>query len=207
MDTLGKLFGSKDIVKMLRFFLLNPGAPFETATIQKRTRVSADVVRRELSMLLSVGFVKRRSFYKSVERKRGKKTISTRKRVPGYVLNDDFPYLSGLYELVAGPHTIGTKTILRRLRNAGRLKLLVLTGAFIQRFEGPLDLLIVGERFRTRALQSAIRDVESELGREIRYAVLSPHEFVYRLSMRDRLIRDTLDYAHETVLDRLGVEA
>ena len=205
MDALGKLFGSKDIVKVLRLFLFNPKAPFDVVDIRKRTRVPQNVVRRELSMLLSINFVKRRPFYKSVEHKRGKKTVSIRKRFSGYVLNENFEYLPGMYELVAGPHTIGTKTILRRLSNAGRLKLLILTGAFIQRFEGPLDLLIVGERFRRKALLSAIRDVESELGREIRYAVLSPHEFAYRLSVRDRLIRDTLDYEHETVIDRLGV--
>lgn len=206
MDSLSKLFGSKDIVKILRFFLLNPEEVCVFSDIAKRTKVSIEVVRREVAMLLSIGFIKRRSFFKTVEQKRGSKIIARRKRVSGFMLDGEFKYLEGLNALVAGPHVLGTKEILNRLRKAGRLKLVVLTGAFLQRFEDPLDLLIVGERLNKTVLERAIRGIEVELGREIRYALLNPNDFMYRLNVRDRLVRSALDYAHETVVDRLGVE-
>ena len=206
MDVLGKLFGSKDIVKILRFFLLNPEEVYNAEDVIKRTKVKGEVVRQEIAMLLSIGFIKRRSFFKTIEQKRRKKTTTKRKRVPGFMLDREFEYLEGLYALAAGPRVLGTKEILNRLRKAGRLKLVILTGAFLQRFEDPLDLLIVGERLHKGTLERAIRGIETELGREVRYALLSPHDFMYRLNIRDRLVRDALDYEHETVIDRLGVE-
>src|SRR3989344_4479321 len=43
---------------------------------------------------------------------------------------------------------------------------------------------------------------ETAPGREIRYAVFSTPEFRYRLTIQDRLIRDTLDYPHLVLLDK-----
>jgi hypothetical protein len=43
------------------------------------------------------------------------------------------------------------------------------------------------------------------MGKEIRYSAFETGEFQYRLGMYDKLIRDVLDYPHETVLDKLGV--
>ena len=44
----------------------------------------------------------------------------------------------------------------------------------------------------------------SRLGRELRYALLSSDDLLYRLTVSDRLIRDVLDYPHRIVLDKLG---
>ena len=53
--------------------------------------------------------------------------------------------------------------------------------------------------------EAMIKNIESEIGREIRYAVFDTPDFQYRYNMCDKLIRDVLDYPHEKVIDKLGI--
>jgi hypothetical protein len=207
MDTLGKLFGSKDVVKILRLFILNPEEAFDLEGIVERTKTTPDVVRTEINTLKSIGFVKTRSFFKENERKRGNKVELVKKRASGFVLNSEFQYLEGLQQLLAGTSIMNHRDLLRRLGKTGKLKLVVLAGVFVRDLESRLDLLLVGDRLRRRALENSVRDIEAELGKEIRYAAFATDDFLYRLSVRDRLIRDALDFTHDTVVDRLGIEA
>ena len=80
MDTLGKLFGSNAIVKILRLFLFNPTTIFETSEIVHRTKVQSETVRFEISMLERIGLIKKKSFYKEIEKERGKRMVIAKKR-------------------------------------------------------------------------------------------------------------------------------
>ncbi|HEY4502601.1 MAG TPA: hypothetical protein VJH21_02090 [Candidatus Paceibacterota bacterium] len=214
MEILSKLFGSAGIVKILRLFLFNPTEPYEPKDVVKRTRTDTDVVRSELSMLANVGFLRRRSFYKDIEepitrrvsvsRKR-KKTKLKRKRVMGWILNQEFSYLKPLQDLLMSTTSLETDNVTRRLCKAGNLKLVIIAGVFVQHWDSRLDILIVGDKVKQSQLSHVIKDIESELGREIRYAVFSTQDFKYRLGIYDRLVRDVLDYPHKTVVDRLGL--
>jgi hypothetical protein len=92
-----------------------------------------------------------------------------------------------------------------RLRGTGAIKLVVVSGIFVGEWDGRLDVLIVGDRIRERTLQSRIRLLESEIGKEVRYATLTVQDFLYRLNLNDRLIRDVFDYPHRIVHDRLDI--
>ena len=214
MEIFSKLFGSAGIVKILRLFLFNPTEPYEPKDVVKRTRTDTDVVRSELSMLANVGFLRRRSFYKDIEepitrrvsvsRKRKKKKLK-RKRVMGWILNQEFSYLKPLQDLLMSTTSLETDNVTRRLCKAGNLKLVIIAGVFVQHWDSRLDILIVGDKVKQSQLSHVIKDIESELGREIRYAVFSTQDFKYRLGIYDRLVRDVLDYPHKTVVDRLGL--
>jgi hypothetical protein len=54
-------------------------------------------------------------------------------------------------------------------------------------------------------LERAIRDIESEVGKELTYAAFKTDDFIYRLGMYDKFIRDILDYPHEKILDKIGI--
>jgi len=95
-------------------------------------------------------------------------------------------------------------TILKRLQGVGSLKLLILSGIFMGEWDTALDLFIVGDRISDRKLRERVRRLESELGKELRYALLTPQDFFYRLNMNDHLLRDTLDYPHRIMLDKLN---
>ncbi len=87
----------------------------------------------------------------------------------------------------------------------GALKLVVVAGVFVGEWEGRVDLLVVGDRVDDLMLHRAIRLLESEVGKEIRYTLLTTQEFYYRFNMNDHLVRDVLDFTHRIVFDRLDI--
>lgn len=212
MDTLTKLFGSSAIVKILRMFLFNPDEGFEARDVVKRTKVDIDVVRTELAMLIKIGFIKPKSFFKDIEtsvRRRtkvnSKEAAPRRKRVKGWTLDEKFPYVKELQALLIGSAPVWSPDIMGRLKRAGNIKLVITSGVFVGNLESRLDIMVVGDNIRRPHLANSIKDIEAELGREIRYAVFTTSDFKYRLSIYDRLVRDVLDYRHDTVIDRLGI--
>lgn len=213
LEILSKLFGGAGIVKILRLFLFNPSEAYEPKDVVKRTHADPDVVRSELAMLASIGFIKRKSFYKEVETRQSrrpsvrarKKMPVRRKRVSGWTLNPDFAYLDQLSALLIGGSLFQSKEITRRLRRAGNLKLLITAGVFMHNLDGRIDILVAGDNIKSRQLARIVKDIEAELGRELHYAVFTTQDFKYRLGMYDRLVRDVLDYPHQTIIDRIGI--
>ena len=67
------------------------------------------------------------------------------------------------------------------------------------------DLLIVGDSPNEKKMLPAIKDLEAEMGKEVRYAIFTTKDFRYRLDIRDRLVRDVLDYPHKVIIDRLEI--
>ena len=61
MEILGKIFNSPARVKIMRLFLSNTNKVFTNKEIAKRSRINPDTIRRELKLLDSVGFIKKRS--------------------------------------------------------------------------------------------------------------------------------------------------
>ena len=49
-------------------------------------------------------------------------------------------------------------------------------------------------------IEEGIHRLEAEIGAEMVYAIFDTKEFLYRLSMYDKLVRDILDFPHEIIL-------
>lgn len=205
MDILGKLFGSDSKVKIMRLFLFNPEMPFMREDVAQRTRVSSPSVRHEISILRKMKLIKSKGFVKRIVRKNGKQNKFARRKVGGFVLNPAFPYLAELQRLLIDTSLLKGEELLRKLNPAGRLKLVIIAGIFIQNPDSRVDLFVVGDHLRRRTLDRVIQGLESEMGTELRFAAFETTEFNYRLGMYDKLIRDILDYPHTVVLDRLGL--
>jgi hypothetical protein len=186
-DPLIKLFGSHARLKLLRLFLFNPSMSFTAAEAAARSRVSSPETRRELLNLVAAGLLRR-----------------ARTKLTRYELNEKFPYLQALKHLLLNTARRG-ETVPERLRSAGGIKLIILTGVFVGDVEGSFDMLIAGDRIRENALREKMKGLEAELGRELRYALLSTADFLYRLNMNDKLVRDVMDYPHRIVYDRLDI--
>lgn len=188
-DTLAKLFGSAARVKLLRLFLFNPRQHISAAEAAAHARVEPTVARREITAFCTMGLVKRGG-------RRGK--------VSRYSIDPDFRYLAALQGLLLNA-PVRTDDIQQRLRSTGAVKLIVMAGIFVGDWDGRLDLLVVGDRLNDRVLRGRIRGLESELGKEVRYASMATQDFFYRLNMSDKLIRDVLDYPHAIAFDRLNI--
>jgi hypothetical protein len=95
--------------------------------------------------------------------------------------------------------------MLTQLKKAGALRLVALSGLFSGAIETKVDMLVVGDKLDEKQLEKAIHQLESELGRELRYASFSTEDFRYRVGVYDRLLRDIFDYPHRTILDKIGL--
>lgn len=204
MDTLSKLFGSSARVKLMKLFLCNPADPFEKIELEKRAKITSAAAQKELRLLQNLGFLKKKSFFKEGKLlKNGK--IGKKKRVSGFILNPNFEYISSLHRLLITSAPLQTTDVAKRFTKAGNVKLIVLSGVFVEDPDGRIDALLIGDRLKKGQLKSIISVIESEIGHQLRYAVFSTKDFKYRLSVCDRLIRDVFDYPHEIIVDKLGM--
>lgn len=205
MDILGKLFGSESKVRMMRLFLFNPETPFPAHVVAGRIKSGLASTKRELTTLRQMKLIKPKSSLMRVTLKKKGKVRTVRRPVPGFVLNASFPYLSELQRLLLDSSLLKGEEIVRKLSSSGRLRLVIIAGVFIQDAESRLDVLVVGDHIKRGIVEHKIRSIESEIGKELRYAAFETNEFNYRLGLYDKLIRDVLDFPHAVVLDRLGL--
>src|SRR3989344_1631213 len=131
MEILEKILGSGARVKIMKLFLINRGKGFKTKDIAKRSRVSPEVVRREVKLLASVNFIRKRS------------SLS-----PEWYFNSFFKYAPEFEELLVRSDTLNKQTISDNLKNIGRVKLLIISGVFIKSDNSRVDLLIVGDKLK-----------------------------------------------------------
>ena len=205
MDTLGKLFGSSHRVKLLRLFMFNPDQAYDRDDARTRMKISAAAATRELSLLYRIGVIKKKAYTKEIEQKRGKKKTIVKRKATGYAIDEGFEFYNALHGFLLAATPITRDEIAREIRTAGRIRLIILSGFFTRDWERRLDILIVGEKINEEFMADAIHCLEIDLGRELKYTCLSTEDFRYRYSIQDRLIRDILDYPHEIIFDKMGV--
>jgi hypothetical protein len=202
MEILGKLFGSVSKVKVMKLFLFNPGSLFDLETIAKKTRVSKDKTKKEILALSKIGLLKKTFDKKTTTDSKGNKKT---KKVTSWVLEDKFIYLKPLRTLLLNTEFFSSGDINKRLRKAGKLKLVILSGIFINNSDSRVDILVVGDSLKRTILERIVADIESELGRDLKYSILDTSDFEYRLDVCDRLVRDILDYPHQKILNKLNI--
>lgn len=196
---LGKLFGSQHRVKILRLFLLNPQSIFDLEMIARRSKVAPKDVKKELVVLGEIHFIRQRSRGSDESEKAAKEPKK------GWQLNPTYPFIYPLSLLLVNTVPFTNDEIVRRLRGVGKIKLIVTAGIFIQQDDSRTDLLLVADELKKTALEHTIRAMEAEIGRELNYGVFETADFLYRLGVYDKFIRDVLDYPHEKIYDKLGI--
>jgi hypothetical protein len=127
------------------------------------------------------------------------------KKTAGFYLDVNFGFLKHLKNLLINNEPLQHNDIVRRIGKNGKIKLIIISGVFIQNDDARLDLLIVGDDIKDRGLKNTIATMESEIGKELRYSNLSSEDFKYRFGIGDRLVRDVFDMPHEVIIDRIGL--
>lgn len=203
MEIHEKIFGSAARVKMMRLFIFNPEQTFDIDSIKERAKVTPSAARQEIIGLEKIGLIKKKSFFKDFTVGRQKKV--ERRRIVGWTLDHSFEYLDPLLGLLAHVSPQRNKEIIRLLSRVGKLKLVIISGFFIQNWDSRVDLLVVGDNLRKGTLDKVIKTIESEVGKEIRYTLFETPDYKYRVGVYDKLIRDILDFPHEVILDKITV--
>ena len=181
MEILGKMLGGQARVKIMRLFLLNPDKGFDTGEVAKRSRVDKNLANKEIKLLASIDFIK--------------------KRKDEWYFNPTFKYLAEIEDLLINSDSLDKGTILEIFKKVGKVKFLLVSGVFIKNKDSRVDVLIVGDELRRPRIEEGIKKLEAEIGTELTYAVFDTKEFLYRVNMYDKLVRDILDYPHEIMLE------
>src|ERR1035437_5053529 len=114
MEILGKLFGSEAKVKIIRLFLFNPEAVYNARDISSRTNVKGRQIGSILMILLNIGLI----------RKKGR-SISKKTKEPVYFLDQRFPHIAILSDLMAEASVKVDNRLMAKLMPAGKIKLII----------------------------------------------------------------------------------
>lgn len=199
LDSLSILFGSQARVKLLRFFLFNPSSEFSFDDISKRAKLVRRTARTEINALIRAAVIKQKQITVEVPEKNRKM------KVQGYVLNENFPQLDSLQKFLFETAPIDGKTLVKHLKKAGTLDVVIAAGVFLKNFDSRIDVLIGMKELSESKIETAIRSLEAEIGIEIRYAALKTEDLMYRVGMYDKLTRDVFDYPHQILVDRVEI--
>ena len=199
LDILGKLFGSMARVKLMKYFLLNQESPIATEDLADRLRVKPKVIKADLDELVRVGMIKPKIVTKVTTN--GRKT--TKKKLKGYLATKEFSLSEPLRNLLIDAVGTNIPDLLPRFNKIGKVSLFIVSGIFLHDKDRTMDLMIVGDRLNRNLIDRRIKELEGEIGKELRYAVFEIDEFMYRLNMYDKLLRDVLDYPHEKLINKI----
>jgi hypothetical protein len=209
MDILGKLFGSILRVKLLRTFLFNPGTAYDAVTLAKRTQSKLADVKKEVTLLMKIAFVKEKVYVKEFEKKvrKGKKMVNeyAKKKVVGFTMNPVFEYGETLKKVLLDFQFLDRNAIADRFKKSGRVKFFAVSGVFLNNPESRVDILIVGDALNRSLVESEVRKLEAEIGKDLVYALFETQDFLYRVQMYDKFIRDILDFKHERLIEKMTV--
>lgn len=199
-DPLSVLFGGETMVKLLRFVLSNPDHVLALPELAIRLKCKLPELKKLVKTLVSIGCVRERQTYVTIESARGK---ISKKRAAGIAYEQGFIYGISLASLLQDSVTLRTSEIPERLKISGKADLIIATGFFTGNTHSHADLLVTGKNLDRKKLETAIAGIESDLGREIRYALMSTEEFIYRLGMYDQFLRMIFDFPHEKLLIKI----
>lgn len=189
----------------MRLFLFSQDSAFSLSDLVRRTKTDSKEIRREISRLINSGIVKKKSVIREIYSRKNKNAPPKKVHELGYSLDQKFPYLSALKNLLITVSLHADETLIRKFTSVGRIKLFIASGVFIQEWETRVDLLIVGDDLNLSKLEAVMKSIEAEVGKEISYSAFETEDFEYRLGIHDRLIRDILDSPHTILVDKLGL--
>lgn len=187
LEIFESLFGSRVRARLIRFFVLNPDGEFSTADISEKTLLSRSAISAELGRLERIRFVSSKS-------KRGKKVYSVIR---------EFPFFHELLGLVAKLNVNAQSQVFRRLKQVGEVKLALVSGVFLNHPKAKADLILVVNHLNRFKLKQALAHLEAEIGKEVRFVLMTSEELQYRLNMLDRFFIEFLEGPYEEVVNRV----
>lgn len=191
---LEKLFGSKTRTKLLSLFFSNIERSYYVREMTRVIDEQINSVRRELSNLESIGVIKNETYDNKVY----------------YSANTKHPFARSLNMMfstkvdnVLVETAVKDSTWDEYIRPVkSYLSFLFVTNR-VPGQDG-IDMLIVGDD-RTKKLSRWAEVVEKKEGKPLNYAIISRDDFKYRLSVKDRFLKEIMEMQHIVQYDPEGM--
>lgn len=186
-EILESLFGSKARARLLRFFLLNQEGEFSLMEVAKKNMLEHTHFQKEINSLKKIRFLIEKS-------RKGKKH---------YSLNLAFPFYPELRNLIIKSNVYPQCQSLGAVKNIGDVKLVLISGVFLNYPKGKADMLVVVDNLNRTKLKNLMNNLEAEIGKEIRYVLITSEEFKYRMNMLDRFILEFIEGPHDELVNKV----
>jgi len=173
-----RILVSKVRIKILKLFFTDLKKEVHIRGIVRKIDEEINAVRRELKNLEAAGIL--------IKDQRGNRHY--------YLVNKQCPIFSEILGLINKQYGLG-KTIIEAANELGDIRYAVLTNSYItnkHENEYDVDLMLVGN-IKMDLIAQIVKSAEQELGREIRYTVLSEDDFIFRKKKRDSFTLNILN--------------
>jgi hypothetical protein len=171
---LKRLFTSNARIKLLTLLLLNPDEEFFIREITRKLDEQINSVRRELDNLKKIGILRAK--------------VKNRKKY--YCVNKNFIFFEDLRNIFIKA-TSSNQTIARDLEKLGEIKLLALSGLFVEQDTTTVDMLIVGDIDRERLAQYLNGDLRTQ--RPVKFTVMNEADYKYRIDCKDKFLNEIIN--------------
>ncbi|MBL8030319.1 MAG: hypothetical protein JNN11_03660 [Candidatus Doudnabacteria bacterium] len=183
---LEEILNSKADASVLSFFLTAPERSFSPFEISKRLKLSYLKTTHTLNKLVLHGQLKSFS-------KKGKKY---------YLVNPRYKLLPLIRDYLLKNGSRYQDELFSAIKNLGEVRAAFLSGLFVGEPGLPVDLLLVG-KVKAEKLEDFLKRLETLMGQEINYSLMSEAEFKTRRNTFDKFIKDIFDYRHLVVCDSI----
>ena len=200
-DFLSKFIGTPARAKILRVFVFGQNQSFTLAQTARRAGMNEKRAAHEIEFLEECGVLKRAKLTITL-RNASQRSVSGNQKEKAWSMNFDFKHALALSKFVHEVSPVHYNSVVVGLRRGGRIATVILSGSFVGDATRPADLIVAADPLNEKRIEQAVRSLEREFGREIRYAAFTTPEFRYRMTIQDRLIRDTLDFPHLVLYDK-----
>lgn len=187
--TLENLFSSANKIRIIKFFIRNPDGFHNVADAAKLLAIRKNVFDNEARRLSADGFLKF---------KRGGREKS-------YMLNNRFYLYDELKSIIENAISIGDDELVAKLKRTGKIQLALVSGVFINKEDSRADIVVVG-KVSPKKMENLIKYAESQVGKELNFALMAPEEFKYRYKMFDRFVHDILEMPHKKLISKIKLK-
>lgn len=178
---LKKLFGSNTRVKLMQHFLMQQDDEFYIRELTRTLHEQINSLRRELENLEKLGMLKSRE----------------RNRKKFYRVNPHFILLPELTAIVVKTNETH-QDMVKELQKLGTVEFVMLSGVLLG-LESDVDLLLVGE-IASEDLEQYLSQQYPTKAADMRVALMSKEDFLYRLTLRDKFLISLLENRKNLIL-------
>lgn len=178
---LKRLFTSNTRVKLLTVFLMNTSEEYFIRELTRKLNEQINSVRRELDNLKKIGLLK----------------AKVRNRKKFYHVNPDFVFLEELKSIIIKAFT-SNQGIAKDIQAMGDVKVLALSGVFIEKTTETVDMLLVGDVDRNKLAAYINNDLRTK--RPIKLTIMNEADYNYRLSCKDKFITQIISDPENQIL-------
>ena len=183
---LKRLFTSNTRIKLLTIFLMNPEAEYFIRELTRRLDEQINSVRRELDNLKKIGLLKARA----------------KNRKKYYYVNQNFVLIEELKSIIIKALS-SNEELVKQIAKMGDVKILALSGQFVNKATTSVDMLIVGDVDKEKFTEYINNELRTK--RPIKFTIMNEEDYKYRLGCNDKFLSDLINSSDSQIpINRLA---